>query len=137
MVNNKTHSTTQLVLIRHGRLVYIINSIEFDKSMQPVLDALALSVLFFGASLFHWVIVQGWIIAIDASTAYGALAPYPWNIAIQVAMLAMVGVCSATAWVLFGTVLRPWLSSPRAVRIFNWGMALALVASLIPVLADR
>ena len=46
MVNNKTHSTTQLVLIRHGRLVYIINSIEFDKSMQPVLDALALSVRF-------------------------------------------------------------------------------------------
>jgi threonine/homoserine/homoserine lactone efflux protein len=92
---------------------------------------------FFGAALFQWVNVKGWIIAIGASTAYAALAPYPWNIATQVALIAMVGVCSATTWVLFGTVLRPWLSSPRAVRIFNWGMALALAASLIPVLADR
>ncbi|TAK49010.1 MAG: LysE family translocator [Xanthobacteraceae bacterium] len=91
---------------------------------------------FFGAALFQWVNVKGWIVAIGATTAYAAIAIYPWNIALQVSLLAVVGMCSATTWVLFGTVLRPWLASARAVRIFNWGMALALVASLYPVLTE-
>lgn len=91
---------------------------------------------FFGAALFQWVNVKGWIIAIGATTAYAAIAAYPWNIALQVSLLAVIGTCSATTWVLFGTVLRPLLASARAVRIFNWGMAAALMASLYPVLAE-
>jgi hypothetical protein len=37
---------------------------------------------------------------------------------------------------LFGTALRPFLTSPRAVRAFNLAMAALLLASLYPVFMD-
>ena len=43
---------------------------------------------------------------------------------------------SCTLWALFGTALRPVLTSPRAVRAFNIVMALLLLASLYPVFMD-
>jgi threonine/homoserine/homoserine lactone efflux protein len=43
---------------------------------------------------------------------------------------------SCTAWALFGTALRPILTSRKAVRAFNIVMALLLLASLYPVFAD-
>jgi threonine/homoserine/homoserine lactone efflux protein len=43
---------------------------------------------------------------------------------------------SCTAWALFGTALRPILTSPMAVRTFNIVMALLLLASLYPVFVD-
>ena len=42
----------------------------------------------------------------------------------------------APAWALFGTALRPILTSPMAVRAFNIVMALLLLASLYPVFVD-
>jgi threonine/homoserine/homoserine lactone efflux protein len=43
---------------------------------------------------------------------------------------------SCVAWALFGSALRPWLTSPRAVRAFNIVMAALLLASLYPVFMD-
>jgi len=40
------------------------------------------------------------------------------------------------AWALFGSSLRPFLSSPMAVRAFNVVMAVLLLASLYPVFMD-
>jgi threonine/homoserine/homoserine lactone efflux protein len=37
---------------------------------------------------------------------------------------------------MFGSALRPLLSSPGVVRIFNIVMAILLLASLIPVLTE-
>lgn len=89
---------------------------------------------FIGAALFQWVNVKGWVIATGAITTYAALAPFPANVAIQAGVLLAVGLCSSAAWAAFGSSLRVYLSDPRAVRVFNLCMALALVASLIPVL---
>ncbi len=91
---------------------------------------------FFGAALFQWINVKGWVIAIGTITAYAAIASYPWNILIQAALLLGLGVSSSATWVLFGTWLQPIVTSPRAVRIFNIVMALLLLASLYPVLME-
>jgi threonine/homoserine/homoserine lactone efflux protein len=91
---------------------------------------------FIGAAAFQWVNVKGWVIAIGTFTAYAAVATYPWNIALQSILLMVLGTLSAMTWVLFGTVLRPLLASPRVVRVFNVTMALALIASLYPVLME-
>ena len=48
----------------------------------------------------------------------------------------MLGAVSCTVWALFGTALRPVLTSPRAIRAFNIVMALLLLASLYPVFMD-
>ncbi|MGO4714498.1 LysE family translocator [Bradyrhizobium sp. 2TAF24] len=91
---------------------------------------------FFGAALFQWINVKGWVIAIGTITAYAAVASYPWNIMILTALLLVLGLSSSLAWALFGTWLKPIVTSPRAVRVFNVAMALLLLASLYPVLTE-
>ena len=70
------------------------------------------------------------------ATAYAAIASFPWNIAIQVALNLLLGVLCCSAWALFGSALRPLLSSRTAVRTFNVIMAILLLASLIPVFME-
>ena len=55
---------------------------------------------------------------------------------IQTAISLAMGALSTVAWALFGSVLRPVLTSPRAVRAFNLAMAALLLASLYPVFMD-
>src|SRR5690606_1656911 len=85
---------------------------------------------YFGAALFQWVNVKGWVIAVGSITTYAALAAFPVNVVAMSLIFLFIGFFSSTTWALFGTALRPLISSPRAVRVFNVFMALALVASL-------
>ena len=92
---------------------------------------------FWGAVMFQWINVKGWVMVIGTITAYAAIAAFPWNIAIQVALSLVLGAVSCTVWALFGSSLRPLLKSRTAVRAFNIVMALLLLASLYPVLTRR
>jgi threonine/homoserine/homoserine lactone efflux protein len=91
---------------------------------------------FWGAAMFQWINAKGWVMVIGTITAYAAIASFPWNIAIQVALSLILGAASCTAWALFGTALRPILTAPKAVRAFNIVMAVLLLASLYPVFID-
>ena len=91
---------------------------------------------FWGAAMFQWINVKGWVMVIGTITAYAAIANFPWNIAIQVGICLILGALSCSAWAMFGSALRPLLSSSRAVRTFNIVMAILLLASLIPVLLE-
>jgi threonine/homoserine/homoserine lactone efflux protein len=91
---------------------------------------------FWGAAMFQWINAKGWVMVIGTITAYAAIAAFPWNIAIQVGLSLLLGVLSCTAWALFGTALRPILTSRRAIRVFNVVMAILLLASLYPVFMD-
>jgi threonine/homoserine/homoserine lactone efflux protein len=91
---------------------------------------------FWGAALFQWVNVKGWVMVIGTITAYAAIASFPWNIVIQTSVSLVMGALATVAWALFGSALRPVLKSPRAVRAFNIAMAALLLASLYPVFMD-
>ena len=91
---------------------------------------------FWGAAVFQWINAKGWVMVIGTITAYAAIASFPWNILIQTAISLVMGTLSTVAWALFGTSLRPLLSSPMAVRAFNIVMAVLLLASLYPVFMD-
>ena len=91
---------------------------------------------FMGAAMFQWVNVKGWVMAIGIITAYSAVAGFPWNIAIQAALMFVMGALSSLTWTLFGSSLRSFLTSPAAVRALNIIMALSLLASLYPVFMD-
>jgi threonine/homoserine/homoserine lactone efflux protein len=91
---------------------------------------------FWGAAVFQWINIKGWVMVIGTITAYAAIADFPWNIVIQTLVLLVVGVPSTVLWALFGSSLRPVLTSPRAVRAFNIVMAVLLLASLYPVFMD-
>ena len=91
---------------------------------------------FWAAVLFQWVNVKGWVMAIGIITAYSAVASFPWNIAVQAALMFVMAALSSLTWALFGSSLRTFLTSPTAVRVFNVLMAILLLASLYPVLMD-
>ena len=91
---------------------------------------------FWGAAMFQWINAKGWVIVIGTITAYAAIAQFPLNIAIQTVISLIVGTVSTVVWALFGTALRPVLSSERLVRAFNILMAILLLVSLYPVFMD-
>ena len=91
---------------------------------------------FWGAAFFQWVNVKGWVMTIGIITAYSAIASFPWNIAVQAAVMFIMGALSSAARALFGSALRPILTYPKAVRAFNIVMAILLLGSLYPVLMD-
>jgi threonine/homoserine/homoserine lactone efflux protein len=117
-------------------LVYLAAVIAMAKPVMPGQDNQRGPMTFWGAVLFQWINAKGWVMAIGIITAYSAVAGFPWNIAIQAALMFVMGALSSLAWTLFGSSLRSFLTSPTAVRAFNIIMALLLLASLYPVFMD-
>jgi threonine/homoserine/homoserine lactone efflux protein len=117
-------------------LIYLAWVIAMSGPVKPGQDNQAAPMTFWGAALFQWVNAKGWVMVIGIITAYSAVASFPWNIAVQAAMMFIMGALSSLLWALFGSALRPVLTSQKAVRAFNVVMALLLLASLYPVLVD-
>jgi threonine/homoserine/homoserine lactone efflux protein len=117
-------------------LIYLAAAIAMSGPVKSGQDVGRGPMTFWGAAMFQWVNVKGWVMVIGTITAYAAIAVFPWNIVIQIAVGLVIGVVSTVAWALFGSALRPVLSSPRAVRAFNIVMAALLLASLYPVFRD-
>jgi threonine/homoserine/homoserine lactone efflux protein len=117
-------------------LVYLAAAIAMSGPVKPDQDKRRGPMTFWGAAMFQWINVKGWVIVIGTMTAYAGIARFPWNITIQVMLSLLLGVVSCSAWALFGSALRPLLTSPRAIRAFNIVMAVLLLASLYPVFMD-
>jgi len=133
-----TYPVLQTILKYAGvaYLVYLAVHIAMSEPPSAEQDNRRGPMTFWGAAMFQWVNAKGWVMVIGTITAYAAIAAYPWNIAIQVGLSLLLGILSCTAWALFGTALRPVLTSRRAVRAFNIVMAVLLLASLYPVFMD-
>jgi threonine/homoserine/homoserine lactone efflux protein len=117
-------------------LIYLAIMIALSGPPKPGEEDGRGPMTFWGAAMFQWVNVKGWVMVIGTITAYAAIARFPLNVAIQTVLCLPLGVVSTSLWTLFGSVLRPVLKSERAVRAFNVIMALLLLASLYPVLVD-
>jgi threonine/homoserine/homoserine lactone efflux protein len=117
-------------------LIYLAVMIAMSGPAKPGQDNARGPMTFWGAAMFQWINVKGWVMVIGTITAYAAIAVFPWNIVIQTVIVLLVGVPATVAWTLFGSALRPILTSPTAVRAFNIVMAILLLASLIPVLLE-
>lgn len=89
---------------------------------------------FLGAALFQWVNPKAWLLAIGANTAF-VTPGHP--LLPQVLVLSLVfllcGAGSTSAWNLLGAGASRFLRVPWRVRAFNLVMAVAMVASIIPV----
>lgn len=117
-------------------LIYLAVVIAFSGSAKPGEENGRGPMTFWGAAMFQWINAKGWVIVIGTITAYAAIAQFPLNIAIQTLISLLVGTVSTVVWALFGTALRPVLTSERLVRAFNILMAILLLASLYPVFMD-
>lgn len=89
---------------------------------------------FLEAALFQWVNPKAWIMAIGAVATYTPTDGYFANLAVITFVFAAMNAPCIAAWAGFGSLLRASLADPRRRRLFNWAMALMLVASLVPIL---
>jgi threonine/homoserine/homoserine lactone efflux protein len=117
-------------------LIYLAAAIAMSGSVSSGQDNRRGPMTFWGAAMFQWINVKGWVMVIGTITAYAGIASFPWNIVIQVGLSLLLGAVACSAWALFGSALRPVLTSPKAVRAFNVVMAALLLASLYPVLSE-
>src|SRR5713226_3673980 len=117
-------------------LIYLAAVIAMSEPMTPGQDKRRGPMTFWGAAVFQWVNVKGWVMVIGTITAYAGIASFPWNIVIQVVLSLLLGAVSTATWALSGSSLRSLMTSPRAVRAFNIVMAVLLLASLYPVFMD-
>jgi threonine/homoserine/homoserine lactone efflux protein len=117
-------------------LIYLAAVIAFSGPAKPDEASARGPMTFWGAAMFQWINAKGWVIVIGTITAYAAIARFPLNIAIQTLISLLVGAVSTVVWALFGSALRPVLTSERLVRAFNVLMAILLLASLYPVFMD-
>jgi threonine/homoserine/homoserine lactone efflux protein len=117
-------------------LIYLAAAIAMSGPPTPGQHSRRGPMTFWGAAMFQWINAKGWVMVIGTITAYAAIAAFPYNIAIQVALSLVLGTVSCTVWAIFGSSLRPVLTSARAVRAFNIVMAVLLLASLYPVFKD-
>ena len=91
---------------------------------------------YLGAAAFQWVNPKAWIMAIGAISTYTPMQGYFTNVLVIAAVFALINLPSVSVWAGCGTLLRNVLKDRRWLRLFNWGMALLLVASLYPLLLE-
>jgi threonine/homoserine/homoserine lactone efflux protein len=133
-----TYPILQTILKYAGAayLFYLAVTIALSEPVTPGGISRQRPMTFWGAVLFQWVNVKGWVMVIGTITAYAGIARFPWNILIQVALCLLLGVVAPGIWALSGSSLRSLMTSRRAVRAFNVVMAVLLLASLYPVFMD-
>ena len=90
---------------------------------------------FLQAAAFQWVNPKAWVMAVTAIAAYAPKQAFFTNVLIVALVFGIINLPCISAWVMFGNILRAYLRNAKTVRIINIGMALALVASLYPLLA--
>ncbi len=88
---------------------------------------------FLQSAAFQWVNPKAWSMALSAITLYATsrdLGAVIWVAGTYV----LVSTISTTSWTVLGQQLRRFLRSEWRLRLFNWIMAILLVATLVPVL---
>lgn len=98
-------------------------------------DAGSRPMTFLEAAAFQWVNPKAWAISLGAITAFVAPNQFVLGVLIVTAVFASINLPCIATWAAFGVVLRRLLDRPWALRAFNVTMALALVASIYPMMA--
>ncbi|WP_164661640.1 LysE family translocator [Tropicibacter sp. Alg240-R139] len=88
---------------------------------------------FFQAAAFQWVNPKAWTMVLTATTAYTPNQTLG-AILIVAVVFGAVNLPSVSTWTVLGQQMARILTNPRRLTLFNWAMALLLVASLYPVL---
>ncbi len=91
---------------------------------------------FLQAAAFQWVNPKAWIMAVGISATYLIAGQFWESLVVFTLIFLGAGLCSSSSWAIGGAGLRALIANRTWVRVINIGLALALVASLWPIIAD-
>ena len=86
------------------------------------------------AAAFQWVNPKAWVMAVTAMSAYLPARAQAIDVAALALLFGVINLPCVACWAGGGAALRRFLQDPLRLRIFNISMALALLASLYPML---
>ncbi|MGX1175999.1 LysE family translocator [Pseudomonas sp. R151218B TE3479] len=127
---------TALRYIGAAYLLYLAWKIAHSGPVSESQPGNSTPISYWGAAAFQWVNPKAWIMAIGAISTYTPLQGYFFNVLVIAAVFALINLPSVSLWVVCGSLLRNLLRDRRWLRVFNWGMALLLVASMYPLLLE-
>ncbi|PKN09199.1 MAG: lysine transporter LysE [Deltaproteobacteria bacterium HGW-Deltaproteobacteria-8] len=88
---------------------------------------------FLQASAFQWVNPKALMMCITAASTYAPPDQPVLGALLVTAAFLVVGMPCCGAWAVLGSFMRGLLQDQRKLRVFNWAMAVALVASAAPM----
>ncbi|MDW3205189.1 MAG: LysE family translocator [Alphaproteobacteria bacterium] len=91
---------------------------------------------FVQAALIQLVNPKAWAVALIVTVSYTDQQDYLTSLITLIGLFALVNLPTISVWAVSGVALRQFLSTERRLRLFNGGMAVLLLATMIPVLAD-
>ena len=104
---------------------------------QPGGSAKAQPLGFIGAALFQWVNPKAWMMVLNAAILFLPRGG-GWSAALSLALMcALINLPCIALWAMAGDRLRARLSEPRALRVFNYTMALLLAVTALWILIDE
>lgn len=127
---------TVLRYVGAAYLLYLAWKIAHSGPMSEREGGESQPISYLSAAAFQWVNPKAWIMAIGAISTYTPMQGYFTNVIVIAAVFALINLPSVSVWAGCGTLLRNVLKDRRWLRLFNWGMALLLVASLYPLLIE-
>ena len=86
------------------------------------------------AAAFQWVNPKAWVMAVTAMSAYLPARAQVIDVVALAVLFGVINLPCVACWAGGGAALRRFLQDPLRLRIFNISMALALLASLYPML---
>ena len=86
------------------------------------------------AAAFQWVNPKAWVMAVTAMSAYLPARAQAIDVVVLALLFGVINLPCVACWAGGGAALRRFLQDPLRLRIFNISMALALLASLYPML---
>lgn len=107
------------------------------RAAQPGGGKAARPLGFFGAALFQWVNPKAWMMVLNTAILFLPRGG-GWSTALSLAVVcALVNFPCIAVWALVGDRLRDRLREPRALRVFNYTMALLLAATAVWILIEE
>ncbi len=111
-------------------LLWLAYKIAISKPSTDELRSDTKPLTFIQGALFQWINPKAWVMAVTTLSAYTLPTNYFTSLSIVVAVIALMGITSASGWALFGSSLRHVMNDPRYYRAINITLALLLVGSL-------
>ncbi len=126
------------IVLKYGGAIYLLWlawKLAHAAPMSAEQAALSKPMGFWGAAAFQWINPKAWVMSLTALTTYLPQGFGVSDAALLAGVFGVIGTFCVGCWAGFGVAMRRVLQDPRSVRIFNIVMALALVATLYPLLA--
>jgi threonine/homoserine/homoserine lactone efflux protein len=92
---------------------------------------------FMAAAAFQWINPKAWWMAVSMSSAYLPANPSISLLLIAALIFVVINIPTVSLWTFLGTQMRRWLTEPKKLMLFNYTMALLLVASLLPIVFEK